>query len=105
MLGWFSDLTDRAGHLLPLFCAPNVELAEILPIARSAYDALVVKAHLLREFEDEELDAVSDADLKKEAAKLFAVSEILRLPGSNSSSFPRDRFEIQRKKKKKKSLT
>ena len=91
VMSWFADLTDRAGHLLPLFCAPNADLVDVLPVARAAYDALVVKAHLLREFDEEELDAVSMSDLKREAAKLFTLSEILRLPGSNSSSFPRDR--------------
>ncbi len=89
IMTWFTELTRLGGSLLPLSdTAGDLEIA--LPLAKLAYDALVVRAHQLKAYD--ELQSVANEQLVSGAAVLFTTEEILRLAGSVSSSLPRDRF-------------
>lgn len=91
ILDWFDELVGRTPDLIPLFCA-DWNRVVALPLARAAFDALVTRGHLLKVYPKDELRAVEESVLMKEASRLFSEEEILRLAGSQSSNWPRDRF-------------
>lgn len=89
VLEWFKALVEGGGQLVP---GVKVVSPDTLPLARSAWDAIVLRGHQFKRYDEAALQGVSPSDIAVEARRFFSEKEILRLDGSESSKLPRDRF-------------
>jgi hypothetical protein len=77
---WFEELMLQGYGLLPLSGA-DFSSSEVLPIAKSAFELLVVKGHTLKRYSANKLREIRGKPIQKVARKYFVESELLRLPG------------------------